>query len=546
MSGEDTKPYYLETWFEPAFAVACLVVMFLMFHGLMPSVDMNDNVIQTVSMAKLFSEGRFADAFSRFNMPPVYPLLLALVIKIRHTTELPRLLESFQTLNLILAMISAGLVHYFVRRQLAKPYVYIVTGLYVLAPSTMMMAWSLSPQMTYMVFSMATLIAIDVSLSKESVLGGELSKGEIILCGAFLGLSVLSWQVGYLMMLAFMCVMLKRFGLKKSFQVTAGIMLCISPFIGRDIFYAVRSPQDYTASANSIMRSVHEQGVINTVGEYADNIMLNLANSAIGDINLSSLDRIAQTPKATAPNRIGFTERPWLRWLIGLVAMVGAFYGLSQYTGVGAFYMCIFVITAMALLPSANLPIGLVIPLLIFYLYCGMLKTGEWMHRLDMPLLTRIAAPVLTIWIVLCTLTSHLSRVGGHSVPLPSTEVAHAPKVMYMSTPQQPETRLEEAQTTSAQRRAMDWLKDHAKGSARVGAARPEAASMLAEDKNATPEDKAARQKALTDELGQYDYLVEEGAAKLTPAKAVAAKGMKMVYEDVPGKIRIWKVRPST
>lgn len=542
---DGTTPYYHETWFEPAFAAASLLVLFLLFHGLMPSVEINTNVIETVAMAKLFSEGRFMDAFSRFNMPPVYPLLLALVIKIRHTTELPRLIESFRTLNLVLGMISAGLVHYFVRRQIAKPYVFIITALYVLAPSTLGMAWSLSPQMTYMVMSMATLIAIDISLSKESVLGGQLSRGEVILCGAFLALSILSWQVGYLMLLAFMVVMLKRFGLKKSLQVTAGIMLCISPFIGRDLFYVVRSPQEYTASTASIMRSFHDRGFFNTVGVYADNITLNIARNAIGDLNLSSLDRLAQTPRATEPDHMSLMEKPWLRWLIGFVATVGAIYGLSQYTGIGSIYMCLYVITAMALLPSAGLTLAPVLPLLLFYLYCGLLRTGQWMHRLDMPLLTRVAAPVLTVWILLCTLTSHISHVNGHPVhqqPLVST---HAPKVMYMSTPQQPESRLEEAQVTSAQRRATDWLKSHASQKARVGAARPEAASLLADDKNVTPAVKAARQQALKSELGQYDYLVEEGAAQITPSKAAATKGLKMVYEDVPGRIRIWQVRPS-
>ena len=546
MSGE-AKPYYLETWFEPAFAAACLLVIFLLYHALMPPVDMNPNVIQAVSMAKLFSEGRFADAFLKYNLPPIYPLLLALVIKIRHTTELPRLLESFQTLNMILCMGSAALVHYFVRRQLEKPYVFLVTALYVLAPSTFAMAWTLGPQMTYMVFSMATLVAIDVSLSQDSVLGGDLSRRELIICGVGLGLSILSWQVGYLLVLAFMCVVLKRFGLKRSFQVTAAIMLFISPFIGRDIFYAVRSPQEYTASANSIIRSVHEQGLFRTVGLYADSIMLNLTRNAIGDLNLSSIDRIAQAPRTITPNHVGFTEKAWLRWLIGTVAIVGAFYGLSQYTGVGTFYLCIYVVTSMALLPSANLPIGLVIPFLIFYLYCGMLKMGEWMARLDMPLLTRIAIPVLTVWMMLCTLSSHLGRMGDHSsIPIPQMGLGHAPKVMFIGKPQDPETRLEEAQTNSAQRRAMDWLKAHTPQSAKVGEARPEAASLLADDKDATPEVKAERQKALKTELGQYDYLVEEGSTKITPAKNAASKGLKLVYEDVPGRIRIWQVlQPS-
>ena len=544
MSAEGAKPYYHETWFEPVFAVVGLLVLFLLFHGLMPSVEMNPNVIQTVAMSKLFAEGRFADAFSRFNMPPIYPLLLALVIKLRHTSELPKLIESFQTLNLVLAMISAGLVHYFVRRQIPKPYTYIITGLYILAPSTLSMAWSLSPQMIYMVMSMATLIAIDIGLSRESTMGGELSRGEILLCGMFLALSILSWQVGYLLLLAFTCVMLKRFGLKKSLQVTAGIMLCISPFIARDLFYVVRSPQEYTQSTQSIMQSVKQEGLIETVGVYADHIMLNLARNAIGELNLTSLDRIAQSPTTNTPNRIGFTEKVWVRWLIGIVATVGAVYGLSQYTGIGSIYLCVYVITAMAVLPSAGLTLAPLLPLLLFYLYGGLLRTGQWMAHLEMPLISRIATPVLTVWILLCTLTNligHSNASSGRQF----AEAARPPKVMYMSTPEPTDTKLEAAQSNSAQRRAMDWLKDHSSSSARVGAARPEAASLLADDQTATPAVKAEREKALASEMGQYDYLVEEGAAKLTPASKTASKGLKMVYEDVPGRIRIWQVRPS-
>ena len=162
-------------------------------------------------------------------------------------------------------------------------------------------------------------------------------------------------------------------------------------------------------------------------------------------------------------------------------------------------------------------------------------------------ILTRFAIPVLTVWMMLCTLSSHLGRMGDHSsIPIPQMGLGHAPKVMFIGKPQEPETRLEEAQTNSAQRRAMDWLKAHTPQSAKVGEARPEAASLLADDKDATPEVKAERQKALKTELGQYDYLVEEGSTKITPAKNAASKGLKLVYEDVPGRIRIWQVlQPS-
>jgi hypothetical protein len=539
MSGAE-KPYYQETWFELVFFAAGCLLLALLFTGLMPAVDINPNVIQSMAMAKLFSEGRFLDAFARFNMPPIYPLLLALIIKLKHTTELPKLIEAFQLMNLGLCMVSALLVHLFVRRQLAKPYTFIITGLYLIAPSTVSMAWSLSPHMIYMVMSMACLLAIDISLSKESAMGGQLSRGEIILCGTFLGLGILSWQVGYLMLIAFFFVMLKRFGLKKSATVIAAIMLSISPFIARDLFYVVRSPETYMASSVSLVQEIKRRGVFRTMESYADNIMINLTRHAIGDLNLSSLDRIAQTPKKTAPGHIVITQEVWLRWLIGVIAIIGAIYGLYQYTGIGTLYLYTYVITALALLPSARLDLTPVLPLLLFYLYYGLLRTGQWMQRLDMPLLARIAIPVLTVWIVLCTMTTHLSHArGGPKIQMAS---AHAPKVMYMNTAPEPETRLEEAQTISAKRRAAEWLKKHTPSNARVGSPRPQAASALAKGNKGKGE---AEQKALQSELGQYDYLVEEGSSKLSPAQAGSGYGLKLVYEDVPGRIRIWQVKPT-
>lgn len=543
MAGSD-KPYFEQTWFEVVFIAACFFVLFLLFYGLMPPVDINNGVIQNVAMAKLFSEGRFLDAFARFNLPPIYPMLLGAIIKFKHSAELPRLIESFRILNLSLGMISIGLVHFFVRRQVSKPYVFIITGLYTLAAPTLGMAWSLSPQMIYMVLSLAGLIAIDISLSKESALGGQLSRGEIILCGTFLGLSILSWQVGYLLMIAFFFVMVKRFGLKKSAMVIGCIMLAISPFIGRDVFYVIRSPQPYVEPAVSIVQSLNNRGLFRTMETYADNMLINLTHHAIGDLNLSSLDRITHPPRKSTPNHIGITQAAWLRWLIGLIAIVGAVYGLHQYTGIGSIYLCTYVITALALLPNAGLNLALVLPLLLFYLYYGLLHTGQWLQRLDMPLLARFTIPITTVWIVLCTLTTHLghARSGSH---YHSAAKGHAPKVMFMSTASASGNRLEEAQSDSAARRMQEWLDAHVSKSAKVGIPRPEAASELAATKDNSSAGKA-RRAAVRSELEQYDYLVEQGASKISKAKANAGLGLKLVYEDIPGKIRIWQVNPSS
>lgn len=534
------RPYHEETWFELLFVAVCFFVGYMLFKGLMPLVEMGSDAIQTVAMAKLFSEGRILDAFSRFNMPPVYPILMALVIKLKHTTELPKLIAGFQILNLVLYFFSIGLVYFFVRRQIPKPYTFIITALYVLAPATLGMVWSISPQMVYMTFSLLSLIVIDISLSKESALGGQLSRGEIILCGACMGLSILSWQVGYTLLIAFFFVTIKRFGLKKSALILSMIILCLSPFIGRDLFYVVRSPQPYVGPSVSILQSMANQGFFRTVETYADRIVLNVTDHALGDLNLASVDRLAHTPRSSGPSRIDVEQKAWVRWLIACVGIVGAIYGLFQYTGIGTLYLCTYVITALALVPSAELTLAPVLPLLLFYLYFGLLRMGQWFQRLDMPLLTKIAVPILTAWILLATLTSHLSlfRTGGNR-----SLKGHKPKIMYMSTAKEPENRLETAQTTSAHRRAMDWLKAHTEPDDKVATPRPGALKRLTEGE---PETDNANQKQLRNELGQYNYLVEEGAAKISPARSNQAKGLKMVYEDVPGKIRIWQVRPTS
>lgn len=536
------KPYHEETWFELAFIAACCGVGFLLFKVLMPPVEMSPEAIQTVSMAKLFADGRVLDAFARFNLPPVYPALVALVIKLKHSSELPKLIDGFHILNLVFYFLSIGLVHFFVRRQIPKPYTFIITGLYMLAPATLGMVWSISPQMVYMVLSLTSLLVIDISLSKDSAMGGQLSRGEIILCGLCMGLSILTWQVGYTLLIAFFFITIKRFGLKKSAMILAAIILSLSPFIGRDLFYVARSPQPYVGPSVTILQSITHRGFFSTMETYADRIIANVTHDTLGSLNLASVDRVAHTPRSNGPARISIGEKTWVRWLIALVAIVGAIYGLYIYTGIGTLYLCTYVITALALIPSAELPLAPVIPLLLFYLYYGLLRTGQWFQRMDMPILTKIAVPILTGWILLANLTTHLSlfRSDGHRMGK-----THQPKVMYMSTAKQPATRLEEAQTGSAHRRAMDWLKAHTAPDAKVATPRPEAISRLTGDDGKNKPDQT-EQKQLSSELKEYNYLVEEGAARITPAKNTDVNGLKMVYEDIPGKIRIWEVKPAS
>jgi hypothetical protein len=534
MSGEAGKSYYSETWFECLFIAGGMLVGYLLFNRLMPTVNVNAETIQTLAMAKLFAEGRWVDAFSRFNMPPIYPMLLALVIKLKHTTDLTHLVSGFQNLNLAFYLLSGGLVHYFVRRQIHKPYTFAITALYILAPPVLNMAWALNAQMTYMVLSLATLIAIDISLSKDSALGGQLSRGEIILCGTLLSLSILTWQVGYTLLLGFFFVLIKRFGLKKSASIIGVLMLCISPFIGRDLFYTIRSPQPYVEPSATLVRQVGHGGILRIIESYADSAVFTIAHHTVGDLNLNSLDTVANTPNTSGPSRIDIGQKAWGRWILAFLALTGAIYGLYQYTGIGTLYLCTYTLTALVLLPQTNLSLATVMPLLLFSLYYGVTRTGQWLKPLHISS-SKIVAPVLTFWILLCSFTALLAQARGdgfgHGDP-------RAPLVMYMSTAQDPENRLEVAQTETAHRKAMDWLQAHTPADARIGAPKGELGSDKKGDTDV--------QKQLQQELGQYDYLVEEGSSKLAPLKGGTGghtpAGLKLVYEDVAGRIRIWQV----
>jgi hypothetical protein len=528
------KPYYEENWFEPAFVIGCMFIGFLLFTEMMPTVDVNSHTIQTVAMAKLFADGRWREAISRFNLAPVYPLLIAGLIKLRHTSDFSRLMSLIQHMNLFFYMASAGLVHYFVRRQIHKPYTFAITALYMLAPSTLNMAWGLNPEMTYMVLSMGTLIAIDISLSKESAMGGQLSRNEIILCGALLGLSIMTMAIGYTLLLGFFFVCLKRFGLKKSANVIGIIMLCISPFVGRDLFYAIRRPQPYVGNSAAILHRAGHRGFLSTLEGYADSAVFTIAHHTVGNLNLNSLDAVAQTPSSTEPSNIDIGQKVWVRWLLAFIAITGAVYGFQQYTGIGTLYLSTYTVVALVLMPQYNLPLGEVLPLLLFYLYYGVTRTGQWMKKMHISS-SKFLAPVLTVWILLCSFSAHLAQARGDVYRGSS----RTPRVMYMSTAQDPGNRLEEAQTKTAHRKAMDWLDQHTPKDARIG--------MPQEDVTKLGKSKNEEDQAQWDhELGQYDYLVEESGSAFTPLRSRSLpEGLKLVYEDVPGHIRIWRVKPK-
>ncbi len=534
MSLGSGNPYYQEPWFEGVFLVLCAVLGYVLFWTFMPPIAVSGETLQNVAMAKLLAEGRWLDAISHFNTPPVYPALLALMIKLKHPSNLSDLLEQFKSLNLLLYLTSGGLVHWFARRQIHKPYIFAITLLYMVAPLTLNLAWVLDAQMAYMTISLATVLAIDISLSADSVLGGLLSRREVLLCGTLLGLSILTLQVGYTLLLAFFIVVIKRFGIRKSASIVGVVLLAISPFVARDLFYAMRSPQPYVQPSITLMHRVHSNGIVQMVEDYADQAVYTIAHRTVGELNLHPLDNFAHTPQVTTPSQFSISQKTWGRWLLAFIALVGAFYGMRAYTGVGAIYLCTFMITALILLPQSAMSLGLILPLSLFYLFYGICYTGMWSRRINIPI-SRVIGPVLTAWILLCSVTTLLAQAHG-SVSLLGGK--RTPRIMYMSTAQEPENRLELEQTHSSHRRAMDWLDTHTAETARIGAARGNVPAV---------DSSQVAQQQWQHEVAQYDFLVEEGSSKIAPLKSTGRAGdsLKLVYEDVPGRIRIWEVNPG-
>lgn len=542
MSGSG-KPYYQETWFEYAFLAGCFLLGYLLFKALMPPVSIDGDIIQTLAMSRLLTEGRWLDAFAQFNMPPVYPALLALVIKIRHTTDLPLLIDSFYALNLGLYMASLALVYYFAKRQIHKPYSFAITALYALSPMTLGMLWSLDSQITYVVLSLGTLLAIDISLSQSSSQGSQLSRKEFSICGGLLGLSILTRQVGYTLLAAFFFILIKRHGLKKALSTLGILLLCLSPFVGRDLFGAVRSPGPYLASTATFMQGIGRYGLLSMVQSYADDSVRAIADYTVGNLNLKTFDEVADMTNTSGPSSVKIAQKVWGRWLLAFLAITGAIYGLYQYTGIGSIYLCTYTLTALVLLPRHGLPLSLVLPLLLFALYYGISKTAQWSKPLHFSS-SKVLGPLITAWILLCSFSEHLA--GKHGASLFRYLNRHTPSqqhhLMYMSVARKPETRLEAAQTETAHRRASEWLKRNLATKTPESVARravPVSGEPTADSPPLPTEDSTAAGSL------RSDYLVEESSGKITPMKPGAlqsAHGLQLVYEDVAGKIRIWQI----
>lgn len=529
-------PFYEKGWFEVLFLALCLGIGYFLFQWLAPPVQLSSENIQSVALGRLLAEGRLIEGFTRFNQPPVYPVLIALLIKFRHTTEMPALIEGLQELNRIFYLASVTLVYWFIRRQIRKPYPFAVTALYMLVPATLHAAWALGPDMTFITLIIATLLAIDYSMGTSSALGSKFSRGELIGCSALLVLSILTRQMGYTLLAAFFLVLLKRMGLKKSAMILAAIVLAISPFIARDLHTAIRQPQTYTAPSATFIQTANRQGLFKTLQATADQLLMTATHHAVGELDLSLVEgtgfrqNVARMASVPIRRSLDITYLPWGRWLLGGLAIIGMIYGLYQFTGIGSLFLCTYLITALVLLPKNPLSLTPTLPLILFYLYMGIMQCGDWSKRIHVPL-SRILGPALTVWILLCAGTAYLQpKANAGTLP-------HTPKLLYVSTAREPESRLQAAQENSAHRRAMQWLEKNAPVDAKVGASRPQAASLLGKPGRETT--------SLTRELGQYDYLLEKNASKMSPARRKSlARNMSLVYEDVPGRIRIWKVLP--
>jgi hypothetical protein len=567
------RPYHEEDWFEYALLGACFLIGYLLFRALMPTATVSMETWNVLTMAELFSEGRFFEAFAGTNIPPICPLLMGLVIKMRHAIDPPAQIENFKMLNLALYGLSIAQVHYFVRRQIERPYAFAITVLYALAPPTLNMLWSLDSQMTYMVISMATLMTIDVALSPGSELGGWLSQREVEVCGLMLWLTVLSHQIGYTLLLAFFCILFKRFGFSKSISIVGTILLFLSPFIGRDLISALRNIAVYTAPSQAIIRQTSRRGPIKVIQKYVDRSSFALADQTIGTLNFTSLDRrAANVPQPSGPASVKIANYNWIRWVLAGLALMGAIYGLTLYTGIGTSYLTIYVVMALVLLPHFNISLAPVLPLLLFCLYFGVRQLGTWFQDSPLPV-SRFLSNILTGWILLCSLSEHMAHAsGGFSGMLRNM---HRQRVIYMSTAHPPANRLDAAQNASAHRRVDEWLNRHSLRH-RKNRSKPQEEELvdsvtplpLAED-HADGRDDVVQSAASSGDVTntnpialansgsgstgsgwsfapeQSDYLVEENSRHLRPlakGSSPASRGLKLVYEDVRGHIRIWQL----
>ncbi len=506
-------------------------------------LDFTNESLPYITEAKALASGQFNQIFLQWDTQPVYPLILAAILKSVPQISDTSLTDTLKTLNLWFYLGSILLVHWYVRNQIRKPYSLIITTLYALAPVTLIHSLHISPDMTYILLSIAALWSVDMIIGKN---GENVTTEKLVWCCFWVLLAALTHFAGYFLLAAFATLLFKALDLKRAIVAAGTLLVLTAPWLFTQFFQpqltqADRSPMQWLDPPKQ-----HSGSLLEFTQQRTQQLATDTTQQTIGTLNLSFLGSQQQA------QQFHFNQVDWLRWLVAGLVLTGLFFGAWNHSGISSLYLGFYLLSTFFQTPSMNFYTP-VLPLLFLALYYGLMRIGELLKELHIPA-SKIMGPALTVLILACTATTYLSQLGLGPITLPQAEI---PAIKMAQVPRPPKIQPEPkrppiqppeavAQHEEISVRMARWIQMNTPHNAVIAAQTPQQLPRLERKLEALPQTDSP--ELLLEKLFRYDFLIEQGGMKaLSQTLQRYHPHFRLVYQDPTQQVRVWQIRqPSS
>lgn len=393
-SALSNQPFYMTGWFECLILMLCFTLAYILY-GLWSDHINVEKLSQSwydVRTANAMANGKFLDILPQMAQQPLYPMVLAALMKLTHQSTFSDLLNLAKDFNLWLYWVSITLMHAYLQPLIRKPYSLIITLLYTVVPLTVINTLALTPDLLFTVFSLGVLITTErLTLSLKT--RTDISKSKLFLVGTLLWAALLTSQWGYCLLVAFLILGLKQFKTKATLVTIGLVLLGVLPW------YLIKNAYQHLDFNGAIHLPATWQA-----GVYP--MAVQLTQSTLGKIDLQFLHL-----NFNALHAYEFSQYSPALWLVGGFTGLGMVMGFFRSSGLGSLYLLGYALTMVFTQPPAYQGYGcdtVILPLVFFYLYYGLMEFGTWMKRLYLPV-SRILSPLVTVLILISALCFHLN-----------------------------------------------------------------------------------------------------------------------------------------
>ena len=526
-------------WFGVAVLTLCMAVAWVVVPGLAHGVSPEG--AKAIVAAKTLANSVFLEWLVALKSPFVQVFVSGLALKVFGVSDAVLFYTQFAWYAL-----TVMLVYWLTHRQVRQPYALIITVLYALSPATLSACASMGPEMSFMAVSLMAVVSIDRYFGPKKT--DLVSGGRLAWCGFWVVLSVLTSHWGYALALTYWLLVLRLFDLKKSLLVLLGMALALMPFY--------------------LWAGVYGANPLPTIQHTGwDQILSNTTIAILGTLKL----------QFAGLGEYDFSRWFWVRWMLGGFMALGLLLGLVRYSGVGSLYLVVSLIGVYGFLGVKNLfP---VLPFLLLYLYFGLMRFGDWMKQLKLPV-SKILSPVLTLLILVASASHWASGVATRAtapnglysqdysgrkndVPIAAMAVAldktkKAPaRIGRESVLQRASGTSVASATVEAENydRAIRWMQLNTPDDASIGVSRLTRASAFQKvNRPLIIPPIVSSPEQLAERLLRYDFVLEQHPGDNTPISAAASmdavtvlnrQRLRLVYHDPESRIRIWRVNKS-